>query len=256
MPIGLRFFPTILVLLLFANHRAPQRVSEYTWTGRITPGRLVEVSGLYGDIVVVPAMLPVVRIDARKHGLRDDPGAVQVQVDDHGDRLRICTTRPGRNGECDPVPGFENVLDRDTDVDLRIELPLGSPLIARTTYGDIDLHSITAEVHAFTEQGRCRIETSRGGEVVTTNGAIDLVLGRMLPRQNLVVRSVNGRVRLDVPRDFDTEVSARTENGRVVAPGVRGENGGVPRTGHWRFGTPRAQVRLETENGDIVLRRR
>jgi hypothetical protein len=242
----------------------PERVSEYDWKGQVRPGRLVEISGLYGDIVVVPSMTLELRLHARRHGLRDDPGQVEVRVDDRGDRLRICTTRPGRDGACDPVPGFENVLDRDTDVDLHIELPLGCPLIVRTTYGDLDLRNITAEVHAFTEQGRCRIETCRGGEVATTNGAIELVPARMLPQQDLHVRSVNGRIRLDVPADFDAEVEAHTDNGRVRGDGLHahaGEGtwapaGGVPRNGRWVFGDPRGRIRLETENGDIELKRR
>ncbi len=259
MSVGSRSAAALLVALVLtmpAPAGSREQVSEYTWSGPLAPGRLVDVSGLYGDIVVLPVMALDIQIYARKHGLRDDPAQVQVQVNDDGDRLRICTTRPGRGGECDPVPGFENVLDRDTDVDLRIQLPLGSPLIARTTYGDLDLRGITGQVHVFTEQGRCRIETSRGGEVTTTNGDIRLVLGRMLPQQDLVVRSVNGRIRLDVPRDFDAEVTARTENGRVVADGALGVNGGVPRSGHWLFGEPRGRIRLETENGNIELHRR
>src|SRR5262245_20326894 len=233
-----------------------EKVTEYTWNGPVAPGRLVEVSGLYGDIVVVSTLTSELHLHARKHGLKDDPEQVQIRADNSGDRLRICTTRPGHEGACDPVPGFENVLDRDTDVDLRIELPLGSPLIARTSYGDLDLRGITGEVHVFTGQGRCRIETSRGGTVETTNGDIRLVLGRMLPQQELLVRSVNGKIRLDVPRDFDAEVTVRTENGRVVAEGAHAENGGVPRSGHWFFGEPRGHIRLETENGNIELHRR
>jgi hypothetical protein len=69
-------------------------------------------------------------------------------------------------------------------------------------------------------------------------------------------RSVNGRIRLDVPRDFDAEVTAHTDNGRVKAEGARGRNGGVPRSGHWLFGEPRGHIRLETENGEIELHRR
>jgi hypothetical protein len=242
--------------LVFALHHAPERVSEGTWHGALSPGRLVEVSGLYGDIVVVPALLPTWSLHARKHGLRDDPDAVQVDVDDEGDRLRVCTRRPGRGGACDPAPGFENRLTDDTDVDLRIELPLGSPLIARTTYGDLDLRGLAGQVHAFTGQGRCRIETSRGGEVETTNGDIELVLGRMLSHQELRVRSVNGRILLHVPRDFDAEVTAHTANGRVIGQGVHARNDGVPRIGHWAFGEPRARIVLETENGVIEVRRR
>lgn len=259
MSIASRFASALLASCLLPAAvlaHARENVTEYTWTRPIAPGRLVEVSGLYGDIVVVPTMTPVLHLYARKHGLHDDPELVEVRVDDGGDRLRICTTRPGHDGVCDPVPGFENVLDRDTDVDMRIQLPLGSPLIARTTYGDIDLAGITGQVHVFTEQGRCRIETSRGGTVETTNGDIRLVLGRMLSQQDLLVRSVNGRIRLDVPRDFDAEVTAHTENGRVKAEGARGENGGVPRSGHWVFGQPRGHIRLETENGEIELHRR
>jgi hypothetical protein len=253
-----RFASVLLFSLLFCavSAHAREKVTEYSWDGSIAPGMRVEVTGLYGDIVVAPTMTPELHLHARKHGLRDDPELVQVKVDLSGDRLHVCTTRPGHGGACDPVPGFENVLDRDTDVDLRIQLPLGSPLIARTTYGNLDLRGITAEVHAFTEQGRCRIETSRGGNIETTNGDILLVLGRMLPQQDLVVRSVNGRIRLDVPRDFDAEVTAHTENGRVIAQGAHAENGGVPRSGHWLFGEPRGHIRLETENGDIELRRR
>jgi hypothetical protein len=254
-----RFASALLVswlLLTAVPAHAGEKVSEYTWNRPIEPGRLVEVSGLYGDIIVVAAMTPEFHLYARKHGLHDDPGRIDVRVDDLGDRLRICTTRPGHNGACDPVPGFENVLDRDTDVDMRIQLPLGSPLIARTTYGDLDLRGITGEVHVSTQQGRCRIETSRGGTIETTNGDIQLVLGRMLPQQDLLVRSVNGRIRLDVPKDFDAEVTAHTENGHLKAQGAKGENGGVPRSGHWVFGEPRGHIRLETENGEIELHRR
>src|SRR5262249_44280965 len=74
--------------------------------------------------------------------------------------------------------------------------------------------------------------------------------------QELHVKSVNGRIRLDVPRDFDAEVSAHTANGRVVGQGVHGPNGGVPRNGHWLFGDPRARIVLETETGVIEVRRR
>jgi hypothetical protein len=251
-----RALPLLLLVAVPAGAHERERVAEYSWSGRLMPGRLVEVSGLYGDIVVNPAQTPSFHLYARKHGLHDDPAAIQVRVDNQGDRLRICTTRPGRDGECDPVPGYEDVLDRDTGVDMRIKLPLGTPLIARTTYGDVDLRGITGEVQVFTEQGRCRLETSRGGDVETTNGDIHLVLGRMLPQQDLSVRSVNGKIRLDVPRDFDAEVTAHTENGHLLAQGASAPNGGVPRSGHWLFGEQRGHIVLETENGDIELRRR
>jgi hypothetical protein len=251
-----RALPLLLLVAVSAGARQREQVTEYSWSGRLTPGRLVEVSGLYGDIAVDQVLGLSIRVKARKHGLHDDPEAIQVQVHDQGDRLRICTTRPGRNGECDPVRGYEHVLDRDTGVDMRIEAPLGTPLIARTTYGDVNLRGITAEVHAFTEQGRCYLETSRGGEVETTNGDIHLVLGRMLSNQTLRVRSVNGKILLDVPRDFDAEVTAHTANGHLVAQGATAPNGGVPRSGHWNFGEPRGHIVLETENGTIELRRR
>lgn len=252
----LRALPLLFLVAVPAGARERERVAEYSWSGSLEPGRLVEVSGLYGDIVVDPAQSLSLDLYARRHGLHDDPAVIRVHVDNEGDRLRICTMRPGRDGACDPVPGYENVLDRDTDVDMRIQLPLGSPLIARTTYGDVDLRGITGEVQVITEQGRCRLETSRGGDVETTNGDIHLVLGRMLPRRVLRVRSVNGKIRLDVPRDFDAEVTARTENGHLLARGASAPNGGVPRSGHWLFGEPRAHIVLETENGDIELRRR
>jgi hypothetical protein len=257
MPIEVRRAVILLFFsLIFSPVPAQARESEYDWNGPLVPGRLVEVTGLYGDIVVLSTLTPELRLHARRHGQRDNPEDIKILLDGSGDRLRICTIRPGHDGACDPVPGFENVLDRDTEVDLRIHLPVGSPLIARTTYGDLDLRGITGEVDAFTSQGSCRIETSRGGTVETTNGDIQLVLGRMLPDQELVVRSVNGKIRLEVPKDFDAEVIARTENGRVIAEGARGANGGVPRSGRWAFGEPRGRILLETENGDIELRRR
>ena len=258
MPISIRFALALPVLAFFGIPifaHPQEQVAEYSWTGGITPGRLVEVSGLYSGVVVEPVLTPTLHLYARKHGLHDDVAALQVQVDNKGDRLRICTTRPGHNGECDPVPGYETVLDRDTQADMKIQLPLGSPLIVRNTYGDVDLRGITGEVHVFTQQGKCRLETSRGGEVETLNGDVTLALGRMLPQQNLHVKSVNGKILLNVPRDFDAEVTVHTDNGRVLAQGATAPNGGVPRSGHWLFGEPHAHIVLETENGNIELHR-
>ncbi|NOT32852.1 MAG: DUF4097 family beta strand repeat protein [Candidatus Eisenbacteria bacterium] len=229
------------------------KVENWSWSDRVPAGHRVTVSGLYGDIVVVPTLNSTLRVTARKAGRLQDPSEVQIRVANDRDGITVCTVYPGRHDACEPGEGREHTLDRDTDVDFRVELPVGSPLVARTIYGDIDIRGISATVDASTDQGRCRVETSRGGRVRTLSGDIRLQLGRMLPGAHLSVESINGQLRIEVPKDFDATITARTENGAITSELSGGLEGSPARTARWSFGAPRGTIECVTENGRIAV---
>ncbi|MGA2597742.1 MAG: hypothetical protein ABSH09_12230, partial [Bryobacteraceae bacterium] len=56
--------------------------NNFHWTGRLTPGQLIEIKGVNGSIRAEPATGKDVEVIAEKTGYRYDPADVRIQVVD------------------------------------------------------------------------------------------------------------------------------------------------------------------------------
>ena len=253
----LALLPVVAGLALVSRTAAAQ--NEFHWTGKIAPGKAIEIKGVNGDVRAVAGSGDV-EVTAVKHARRSDPDDVKIQVVQHEDGVTICAVYPSdgrRENTCDAGDGGHmNVHDNDVVVDFTVRVPAGVRFVGRTVNGEVGAANLASDVDANTVNGSIRISTSGYAEAQTVNGSIDVSLGRGGWSDALEFRTVNGAITLDLPANLSTEVRANTVNGDIQTDFpimVTGRLG--PRSLRGTIGSGGRRLALETVNGSIRLRK-
>src|SRR5688572_25301472 len=96
-----------------------QQSNEFRWSGRVEPGRAIEIRGLNGEIRAERALGPDVEVVAIKTARRSDPASVTVEVIPHPDGVTICSLYPAPSNrpanQCSPGRSSMNVRDNDVE---------------------------------------------------------------------------------------------------------------------------------------------
>src|SRR6185295_18542377 len=118
--------------------------------------------------------------------------------------------------------------------------------------GDVAAKGLTGSVQVYSVNGSIRFSTSSSGEAETVNGSITASLGRT--ESPMSFSTVNGRIRLSLPRDASAELQASTMNGRITSDFPL-HGGGRQNQNHMQgtIGAGGARLELETLNGDIEI---
>jgi DUF4097 and DUF4098 domain-containing protein YvlB len=122
----------------------------------------------------------------------------------------------------------------------------------RTGDGPVDVSGARGKLRVATGDGPVRVEDFEGDcEARTGDGRITLD-GRF---NSLSARTGDGSITLSVPSDLNADVETVASN--VVSDGVAVEQGaGEDRVRRWRVGGGGATLRLQTGDGQVVIRRR
>jgi hypothetical protein len=255
------------MLLLAAAFAAAPLVhaasDDFRWAGKLRAGQTIEVKGVNGSIEAVPAKSgSEIEVTAEKHGRRDDPDTVEIQVVEHADGVTICAVYPAgrwsRSGSnrCEPGDGGMNSENNDVEVEFRVSVPDGVHFAGRTVNGGVTAEELGGDVTANTVNGGVRA-SGRGvvrGE--TVNGSLFARMGRADWSGDLSYSTVNGSITVELPRDANAEVHASTVNGGIEADfplTIKGKWG--PRSARGTLGSGGRSLDLETVNGAIRLRR-
>lgn len=240
-----------------------QQSNEFRWSGRVEPGRAIEIRGINGEIRAERATGADVEVIAVKTARRSDPASVTVEVIPHADGVTICSLYPAPANRppntCTPGRSSMNVRDNDVQVAYTVRVPNGVRLVARTTNGLVDVNGLTAEVDVSTTNGGIHIATQGFARARTTNGDIDVTMGSTTgsaTASDFEFRTTNGDVTVTLPGDLSAELNASTTNGNFSSDFpvmVQGSFG--PRRMEGRIGNGGRQLTLSTTNGDIRLRR-
>jgi hypothetical protein len=238
---------------------AAQDREEFFWSGRVAPGRAVEVRSINGAIRAERANGTEVEITAVKTARRSDPSEVTVEIVEHADGLLVCAVYPtptgSRPNECSTDNYSMSTRNNDVQVEFTLRIPDGVRLDARTTNGGVEASGLTADVDVRTTNGGIRISTLGVARARTTNGAIDVTLGDLSGTDPLEFRTTNGGITLTVPGGLDANLSARTTNGSISSDlpiTVQGSFG--PRRLEGVIGSGGRSIVLETTNGNVRLR--
>jgi hypothetical protein len=241
---------------------------EFRWSGRVAPGKAIEIKGISGEIEAT-AGAGEVEVVATKHSRRSDVSSVNIKVVEHPGGVTICavypTDDPNQTTACEPSRGSVsdqnssgrfNVKNNDVNVDFRVKVPAGVDLLARTVNGQINVDSLSSNVVTHTVNGSIKISTSGYAEARTVNGEIYAKLGDANWTGSLQFKTVNGAINLDLPTSTSANVEASTFNGEITSDftlTVLGKYGRKKLTG--TIGAGGRELFLKTLNGSINLRR-
>lgn len=241
---------------------AQERVTEeFRWSGRIPAGQAVEVRGLNGGITAVRGTGPDVEVVAIKSGRRSNPADVDIQVIPHAGGVTLCTLYPTPSNrrepnECGPDFSRMSTNNNDVSVEYTVRVPDGVRLLARTTNGGVEVEGLTGDVDVSTTNGGITISTAGMARARTTNGSIDISIGRLSGTDDLEFRTTNGGITLRVPSNLNANLRAATTNGGITSDfpiTVQGTFG--PRRLEGVIGGGGRSIVLQTTNGDVQLLR-
>src|ERR1700736_2560897 len=122
---------TLIILLAVlpaaVGLRAESDDALFRWSGKLAPGRQIEIKGVNGGIRAEATSSSDVEVTAEKTGRRSDPADVRIQVVDNGNGVTVCAVYPSRRGrpnECRPgTAGRMNLRRNDVKVEYTIRVP-------------------------------------------------------------------------------------------------------------------------------------
>jgi len=197
---------------------------------------------------------------AEKHGRRDDPDEVRIEVVEHDGGVTICAVYPpGRRARrpntCEPGGGNSSTDNNDVEVNFTVRVPRGVGLDGSIVNGDVEAANLDGPVELSTVNGSVRLETSAGdARASTVNGSINAIV-RALGQRSMRFNTVNGGITLSLPSGLNADFEAATVNGSIQSDFPITVTGRVnPRRLNGRIGQGGRALELNTVNGSIRLR--
>ena len=250
-----------ILLAGFASTAAAQ-TGDFHWTGKLAPGKRLEIKGVNGDVRATAATDDQITVIAHKHARRSDPDDVKIEVVPFDGGVTICAVYPTprrAREENDCAPGdswHSNTEDNDVQVDFTVSVPKGVEFDGQTVNGEAEAEGLTANVTLGTVNGGIQLSTTGYAEARTVNGSIVATMGRADWTGPVEFTTVNGGITLNLPATLNTDVRAETLNGDIDSDfpmTVSGKFG--PRRVRATIGQGGRTLELKTVNGSIRLRK-
>jgi hypothetical protein len=237
---------------------------NFSWSGKIAPGRWIRIRNLNGPISVGQANGDNVEVTATKHWRRGDPSVVRFDVQKFGpsnESVVICALW-GDRASCDDRHSESHgggMRNNDVNVEFHVLVPKGVKVGVNTVNGAVTVEGATAEVDAGTVNGDVEVATS-GGPVnaSTVNGGVRARVGRVDGDADMEFTTVNGTVIAEFTGEFGGDVEMSTVNGALRTDYEITVTGRLdPKHLRAHIGKPGGpRIKLETVNGSVELRRR
>jgi hypothetical protein len=220
----------------------------------------VSVSNVNGSVTVIPTDRNEVRLVAIKTAdTKEHLADVNIKIDARDDSFSVETDYGddrGRNGDSDR-PWKNN--DKTT-VDYELTVPRGAILNEiETVNGSVSVADFTNFVKISAVNGTVKAGNLRGtADLSTVNGEVIADFERLAPGSKISLDTVNGRVNLTIPSDTSAVLKAESLNGAITndfgLPNRRGKY--VGNSLHGRLGTGDSNIKLESVNGPLTVKRR
>jgi hypothetical protein len=253
-------FQTLLASLILTA-AALGADTGFSWRGALSNGQTLEIKGVNGFIRASEAAGGEVELSADRHGRRNNPSEVRIDVVPHAGGVTICAIYPSpdanKPNECKPgKEGRNSVRNNDVQVDFTIRVPRGVKLSANTVNGGIDARGIQADVLAHTVNGKIVVEAKGNVQAHTVNGGITATMGDTSWTGTREFHTVNGGITLELPATANTDFNASVVNGNIESDFpimVRGKID--PRRLSGTLGSGGRELKMNTVNGSIKIRK-
>jgi DUF4097 and DUF4098 domain-containing protein YvlB len=252
-------FKIFLASLIFAA-AALGADTGFSWRGALANGQTLEIKGVNGDIRASESSGTEVELTADRHGRRNNPSEVRIDVVPHAGGITICAVYPSpdsRPNECKPgKEGRNSVRNNDVQVDFAIRVPRGVKLSANTVNGGIDARGIQSDVIAHTVNGKIVVEAKGNVEAHTVNGGITASMGDTAWNGTREFHTVNGGITLELPATANTDFNASVVNGNIESDFPIMVKGKIdPRRLSGTLGSGGRELKMNTVNGSIKIRK-
>lgn len=246
---------------------AALEAQDYRWSGRLAPGKEIEVVGVVGEIRAVAATGNTVEVVGE---MRD--GRLPVRVVEHEGGVTLCVVYPTRassrgtgrgngSGRCRQEGSIVNNPPR---VDFTVRVPAGVRFAGRTVQGGVRTEGLRGPVSASTVSGSVDVQTSDVAQASSVSGDVRVSMGRLPRDGSLRFSTVSGDVRLTLPADVGAELRASTVSGEIdtdfpMRMEATSRGNAFVRVGQRVRGTigrGGPELEISTVSGDIELRRR
>lgn len=254
-------FSILALAGVFAASAATAQAQDFQWRGDLARGQTVEVRGVNGEIRALLSPDGEVHVEADRHGRRDDPQSVRIDVVEHDGGVTICAVYPTppnsrRENECQPGGGQNNVQRNDVQVDFTVRVPAGIRFYGHTANGDLEAEGLESDVRATTVNGKVEVSTTGFAEASTVNGSIVCRLGSNQFDSDVEFETVNGSITIEIPEGLNADFRASTVNGSINSDfDVVVVGKFSPRSLRGRIGDGGPELRMSTVNGSIRLQR-
>lgn len=236
--------------------------TPFQWRGRLGAGQAIEVKGINGDVRAIAASSDEAEVTATRTARRGNPDDVRIEVVTHGGGVTICAVYPTPAGSepnrCEPGSGGRsNNRNNDTAVHFDVRVPNGVGFVGRTVNGEVSGDRLRADAEAHTVNGSVRLTTTGRGLASTTNGSLNVTMGRADWPDGATFKTVNGTITLTLPSPLNAELRAEMLNGDLASdfPVSVVSMTEAPRRLRGTIGSGGRDLNLSTVNGSIRLLR-
>jgi hypothetical protein len=201
---------------------------EFRWCGSVEAGRCIVVRGLNGEIRAEAATGGQVEIVASKHGRRDDPRAVEIQLEqDEGGNGNVNVSclypHQAMRGERGAAPAAPHGMGwwpqprrSDVRVDFIVRVPEGVRFIGRTVNGGISAVLDKNDVEVSVVNGNIRFSTGGHACAKTVNGSIKARLDGAAWSRAVELKTKNGNISVELRAELNADFQAATVNGKIT----------------------------------------
>lgn len=187
---------------------------------------------------------------------REHLADVEIKIDARADSFQVETDYGSRKRGRDR----ESKNNGKLQVEYHLTVPHGAVLDEiETVNGSINIANAANTTKASSVNGEVRATNLRGAASLSTvNGTVEADFDQLANGGKISLATVNGQVNLIIPSDANATVKADTLNGSIAndfgLPVRKGEY--VGRDLYGRIGSGAVQIRLNSVNGGLAIRRR
>ncbi len=245
---------------------APAAAQDYHFTKTLAAGDRLEISNINGNVDVTRATGRVAEVTVTKTVKRGDRSMVKAIMEEGGGGMRVCTVylnnnpdRRGCDGDSNNGNNHNSRRRDNAEVEMHyvVHVPAGARLDVDDVNGNVTVTGAGDDSKIETVNGDVNFDGAGASSLSTVNGKVIGTFSRATWDGSMKVETVNGSVELTFPADFNAELSGETMNGSVRTDfPITIDKGWGSKSFKGRIGTGGRSLRIETVNGEIVLRKR
>ncbi len=214
-----------------------------------TDGRL-SLDNVNGPVRITTWDRAEVKLDAVKRAKhQEDLDQVKIEIESKPDRLQIHTRYP------DSKTSAGRRANNSVSVDYTLTVPRSVRLDkVSSVNGTVDIDGVRGEVEASTVNGTLKASgLAATAELSTVNGSLTANFEHLDGVKSVSLKTVNGRVELELPASANADVSASTLNGSIGGDVEVKKNWPVGREVKTRLGDGGTKIHASSVNGGIRI---